>query len=107
MKIWKQYKVLLITLIAFLVCFFYDLIKGKNDGLIGDFYFYRIFFRIFLIVIIGFILVYFAKSKSSIVKVVAYNTIFTFIFLFFFEGIAFVYFNFFNTTAVLKPSHIL
>jgi hypothetical protein len=107
MKIWKQHKVFLCVCIVFLICTFYDLVRGQNDGLIGNVYFYRLFFRIFLLCIIAYILVYYSKSKSSIIKVIAYNTIFTFVFIFLFEGISFVYFTFFNSTALIKPSHVL
>jgi hypothetical protein len=107
MKTLKQNKVLFFALIAFLVLVLYDIIRGQNDGIILKFYFYRIFFRVFLVLILGKIVVHFSKSKSSIIKVISYNVIFTFIFLLFFEALAFLYFTFINPSASIKPSHVI
>jgi hypothetical protein len=107
MKILKQYKLFVFAIVFFLICVLYDVFKGQNDGIIRNVYFYRVFFRVFVLIIGGYILSYFTKSKFSVIKVIAFNTIFTIVFLCVFEFIAFIYGSFFYKDAVFKPSHIL
>ncbi len=107
MKILKRYKLFVFAFVFFLICVFYDVFKSKNDGLIRNVYFYRIFFRVFIVISLGYLISFYTKSKNGFVKVLSYNTFFTFAFLCVFEFLAFLYISFFYKDAVFKPSHIL